>query len=280
MALSEEEQRLFMAKPLTPDLLQHLAPEAGPRRNMRRRMEYFILKLQRTICDGLSEVDGRPFLADRWEREEGGKQGGGGGGISCVLQDGNVFEKAGVNVSVVHGLLPPPAVREMRARGKLLPETTQSLPFFAAGISSVIHPKNPHAPTVHFNYRYFEIAAEVPSGETAEEQQRWIWWFGGGADLTPSYLYEEDAIHFHQTLKSACSPHHPEFYPRFKKWCDDYFRITHRGESRGVGGIFFDDIDGEAEGSSTNSPSHLFHSQSPFSCLLPPSSPNIRIWSR
>jgi coproporphyrinogen III oxidase len=152
MATINEEEKLFMAKPLTEDLLLHLSPEEGHGRNMRRRMEHFILKLQKTICDGLSEVDGeKKFMADRWEREEGGKKGGGGGGISCVLQDGKVFEKAGVNVSVVHGLLPPPAVKEMRARGKQLPETTQSLPFFAAGISSGKESMSPLSP-------YFPLA--------------------------------------------------------------------------------------------------------------------------
>lgn len=236
---------VFMAEPLTAGLLERV--EKGEA-SMREKMEHLIMRLQKEICDALSEVDGKSFKADRWEREESGKKGGGGGGISCVLQDGNVFEKAGVNVSVVHGLLPPPAVKEMRARGKALPETSKGLPFFAAGISSVIHPHNPQAPTVHFNYRYFEIQKEAGDGETAAATEpSWLWWFGGGADLTPSYLYEEDATHFHRTLKRACDAHHSDYYPKFKKWCDDYFRIVHRGESRGVGGIFFDDLDGLEE---------------------------------
>jgi coproporphyrinogen III oxidase len=122
----------------------------------------------------------------------------------------------------------------MRARGKKLPEGV-SIPFFAAGVSSVIHPRNPNVPTIHFNYRYFE----VEGAEKGEEG----WWFGGGTDLTPYILYEDDVVHFHQTLKQACDKHEPTYYSKFKKWCDDYFVIKHRGECRGVGGIFFDDLD-------------------------------------
>uniref|UniRef100_A0A8B9DJN2 Oxygen-dependent coproporphyrinogen-III oxidase, mitochondrial n=1 Tax=Anser cygnoides TaxID=8845 RepID=A0A8B9DJN2_ANSCY len=159
----------------------------------------------------------------------------GGGGISCVLQDGEVFEKAGVNVSVVFGQLSEEAARQMRSRGKSLKASADGkLPFCAMGVSSVIHPKNPHVPTMHFNYRYFEI-------EEADGTKQW--WFGGGTDLTPTYLNEEDAVHFHKTLKEACDKHDPKLYPKYKKWCDDYFFIKHRGERRGIGGIFFDDVD-------------------------------------
>lgn len=158
----------------------------------------------------------------------------GGGGVSCVLQDGKVFEKAGVNVSVVHGYLSEEAIQQMRSRGKDMKTKDGKLPFCAMGVSSVIHPKNPHVPTIHFNYRYFEI-------EEADGNK--MWWFGGGTDLTPTYLNQEDVVHFHQTLKEACDVHSPGFYPKFKKWCDDYFFIKHRGERRGVGGIFFDDLD-------------------------------------
>ncbi|CAH2002922.1 unnamed protein product [Acanthoscelides obtectus] len=119
----------------------------------------------------------------------------------------------------------------MRSRGKNLSDG--NLPFFAAGISAVIHPSNPLVPTIHFNYRYFEV-------EDGKETQ---WWFGGGTDLTPYYLNSADAVHFHRTLKDACDKHDNSYYPRFKKWCDDYFNIPHRGERRGVGGIFFDDLD-------------------------------------
>ena len=164
---------------------------------------------------------------ERWEREEGG------GGVTCILQDGAVFEKAGVGVSVVHGLIPASAVAQMNARGKKLPEG-EEMPFFACGISSVIHPRNPHVPTIHFNYRYFEV--EEPNGKIR-------WWFGGGCDLTPYYLEAEDGEHFHGTLKAACDRHNTTFYKKFKVWCDDYFRIKHRNISRGIGGIFFDDLD-------------------------------------
>ncbi|XP_009328922.1 PREDICTED: oxygen-dependent coproporphyrinogen-III oxidase, mitochondrial, partial [Pygoscelis adeliae] len=123
---------------------------------------------------------------------------------------------------------------QMRSRGKSLKAKDGKLPFCAMGVSSVIHPKNPHVPTMHFNYRYFEI-------EEADGTKQW--WFGGGTDLTPTYLNEEDAVHFHKTLKEACDKHGLKLYPKYKKWCDDYFYIKHRGERRGIGGIFFDDVD-------------------------------------
>lgn len=170
------------------------------------------------------------FVRDSWIRPEGGE------GSSCVLTGGRVFEKAGVNISIVHGLLPPGAQKQMRADHASLPEPTGSLPFFATGLSIVLHPKNPHVPTVHLNYRYFEVDdAENPDKPLA-------WWFGGGSDLTPSYLVEEEVRHFHGTLKKACDQHHQSYWPEFKKWCDKYFYIPHRGESRGVGGLFFDDL--------------------------------------
>ena len=193
----------------------------------RMDMEQLCMEVQERLCRSLEEFEDKKFRVDRWTREEGG------GGISCVLQDGKTFEKAGVNISVVHGNLPPAAVKQMRARGKDLPED-KTLPFYAVGISCVIHPVNPMVPTFHFNYRYFEINDGAGKID---------WWFGGGADLTPMYLNEEDATHFHRTFKEACDASDPEYYPKFKKWCDNYFVITHRGESRGVGGIFFDDLD-------------------------------------
>ena len=195
--------------------------------DMRHKMEKLCMEVQYDLCQKVASLDGKKFNVDRWEREEGG------GGISCVLQDGTVFEKAGVNISVVYGNLPPAAVKQMRSRGKDLPEGKE-LPFFAVGVSCVIHPVSPLVPTIHFNYRYFEV--EVGKG-------RKQWWFGGGTDLTPTYLSQEDAVHFHGTLKKACDLHDKEYYPSFKKWCDKYFFINHRNESRGVGGIFFDDLD-------------------------------------
>jgi coproporphyrinogen III oxidase len=201
-----------------------------PSSPMRLRMEAFIKENQKQIIAALEQIDGHKFIVDEWTRPSGG------GGTSCVLQDGAVFEKAGVNTSVVYGKLPRAAVERMRADHKALPLGVETLDYFAAGLSIVVHPKNPMAPTVHLNYRYFE---------TADAQGRSdAWWFGGGSDLTPSYLFDEDAVHFHSMLKTACEKHDRGYYPRFKKWCDEYFRNTHRGESRGVGGIFFDDLDG------------------------------------
>lgn len=191
-------------------------------------MEAMIRSRQASIVAALETIDGSKFKADVWERE------GGGGGTTCVLQDGNVFEKAGVNVSVVYGKLPPGAVQSMRSHHKSLQPAFDTVEFFAAGLSLVLHPKNPMAPTVHLNYRYFETMNEDGTPNS--------WWFGGGTDLTPSYLFDEDAIHFHKMLKDACDRHDPNYYPRFKKWCDDYFYIKHRQESRGIGGIFFDDL--------------------------------------
>lgn len=213
----------YMAAPITP--VDHLL--ANPD-DQKTKMELFIMQVQSDFVKALEGAEnfGRRFTVDRWQRPEGG------GGITCVLQDGDVFEKAGVNISVVSGILPQGAIQQMRSRGKLLAEG--KLEFFAAGISAVIHPRNPLVPTIHFNYRYFEVI------DSKGEKQ---WWFGGGTDLTPYYLNEADTIHFHKTLKAACDEHDRSYYGRFKKWCDDYFRVTHRGENRGVGGIFFDDVD-------------------------------------
>uniref|UniRef100_A0A2D4MB35 Oxygen-dependent coproporphyrinogen-III oxidase, mitochondrial n=1 Tax=Micrurus spixii TaxID=129469 RepID=A0A2D4MB35_9SAUR len=214
----------FMAPPVSG--LRELRDRRG---DMRSRMELLIMETQSQVCNALTQVDrGAAFTVDHWERKEGG------GGISCVLQDGEIFEKAGVNVSVVFGHLSEEAAQQMRSRGKTLKTKSGKLPFCAMGVSSVIHPKNPYIPTIHFNYRYFEI-------ENADGSKQW--WFGGGTDLTPTYLNEEDAIHFHKTLKDACDQHNSELYPKFKKWCDEYFYIKHRGERRGIGGIFFDDLD-------------------------------------
>lgn len=213
----------FMAKPITP--LETLNKDKD---EMRTRMELMIMRVQADLCKALEgeENFGKKFKVDRWERAEGG------GGVTCVIQDGDTFEKAGVNVSVVTGMLPPAAVQQMKARGRKLSDG--ALPFFAAGVSCVIHPRNPYVPTIHFNYRYFELIE--PSGKK-------IWWFGGGTDLTPYYLNEEDAKHFHKTLKNACDEHDETYYPKYKEWCDKYFHIPHRKECRGIGGIFFDDLE-------------------------------------
>ncbi|HEY6327908.1 MAG TPA: oxygen-dependent coproporphyrinogen oxidase, partial [Blastocatellia bacterium] len=178
-----------------------------------KRASDYLKDLQSRICQALEEVDGQgKFRKDVWERE------GGGGGRTRVMENGNVFEKAGVNFSEVHGELPADFAAKLPAG--------DGTAFFATGVSLVLHPLNPMVPTVHANFRYLERGTGG--------------WFGGGTDLTPYYPYKEDAVHFHRTLKEACDRFDASFYPRFKKWCDDYFYIRHRGETRGVGGLFFD----------------------------------------
>jgi len=171
---------------------------------MRHRMEAFITNLQGKIIKKLQSFEPETkFLVDRWLRKEGG------GGITCIIQDGEVFERGAVNVSVVSGILPKGAVQQMRQRGKQSIPEGKDLPFFACGISSVVHPRNPNVPTVHFNYRYFELEVAPNKFE---------WWFGGGTDLTPYYLDEDDVKHFHSVLKTACDTHDKSYYGRFKKW--------------------------------------------------------------
>jgi coproporphyrinogen III oxidase len=184
-------------------------------------VKQYLLQLQDSICRQLAETDaGDGFLEDSWEREQGG------GGRSRVLEEGRVFEKAGVNFSHVHGdQLPGSATA---ARPELAGRS-----FEALGVSLVIHPRNPYVPTSHANVRFF--IAEKPGEEP-------VWWFGGGYDLTPYYGFEEDAVHWHHTAKAACAPFGDEVYPRFKQWCDEYFFLKHRNEPRGIGGLFFDDL--------------------------------------
>ncbi len=194
----------------------------------------YLLALQDSICAALERADGGgKFREDRWSRPEGG------GGRSRVLTDGAVFEKAGVGFSHVTGKSLPPSATATR------PEFAGK-PFHAMGVSLVIHPRNPYIPTVHMNVRFFMTAAAPEQDEAIENQKSKIenplWWFGGGFDLTPYYGFEEDAVHWHRTAKAACDPHGSGLYPRFKQWCDDYFFLKHRGEPRGVGGIFFDDF--------------------------------------
>jgi coproporphyrinogen III oxidase len=165
------------------------------------------------------------FREDVWQRP------GGGGGVTRILAGGDVFEKCGVNRSAVEGVMPPQMAQRLGARSGIDDETA----FFVTGLSIVAHPRSPMVPTVHLNVRSFEIAAR--DGTVLDA------WFGGGTDLTPTYPYAEDAVHFHRTLKAIADRHHPSFYPRFKVWCDNYFVNLHRGEERrGVGGIFFDHL--------------------------------------
>ncbi len=176
-------------------------------------LEYFS-QLQAGIVSTLESLDGKPFRTDTWKRPEGG------GGTTRIIEDGQLFERGGVNLSHVQGDKLPPSATASRPQlaGK---------PWEAMGVSLVLHPRNPYCPTVHLNVRFFQTKEEKPT-----------WWFGGGMDLTPYYGFEEDARHFHATCRKATG----ERYPRFKKWCDEYFHLKHRNEPRGVGGIFFDDF--------------------------------------
>lgn len=181
----------------------------------------YLLDLQDCICTALAAEDGGTgFVEDSWERAEGG------GGRTRVLVDGHVIEKGGVNFSHVYGTQMPASATAHR------PELAGRA-FEAMGVSLVIHPKNPYVPTSHANVRFF-----IAEKEGAEP----VWWFGGGYDLTPYYADEQDVIHWHQTAKDACAPFGEEVYPRYKKWCDEYFFLKHRNEARGVGGLFFDDL--------------------------------------
>jgi len=185
---------------------------------MKEKFQAYIHQLQDAICKKLEEVDGKAtFQEDLWDRPEGG------GGRTRVIENGNVFEKGGVNISAVHGKLPEAMQKNFGVSDS---------DFFACGLSLVLHPKNPFAPTVHANWRYFEMYDG--NGNIVTQ------WFGGGQDLTPYYLFDDDAIHFHQVCKDACDKHDESFYPMYKKRCDEYFYNAHRNEGRGIGGLFFD----------------------------------------
>ncbi len=186
--------------------------------NLAHRMAAYVRELQRPICTALEDLDGGGrFRIDPWDRP------GGGGGITSILEEGAVFEKAGVNTSAVFGTLPERMTTVLGVERK---------PFFAAGISLVVHPVNPYVPTVHANFRYFALGEDL---DRPDDQ-----WFGGGADLTPVYPFLEDAQHFHRVWRAVCDRHATAEYGAFKETCDRYFYLPHRGEGRGVGGIFFD----------------------------------------
>jgi len=185
---------------------------------MKDKFYQYIQILQQTIVNQLEDIDGfAKFKKDQWTREEGG------GGLTCVIENGNIFEKGGVNISRVYGELPETMQKALHV---------SSGQFYACGLSLVLHPKNPKIPTTHANWRYFEMYDS--EGNVLDQ------WFGGGQDLTPYYLDVEDCQHWHNVCKTACDRHHEEFYPRFKKHCDEYFWNEHRHEARGIGGLFFD----------------------------------------
>jgi coproporphyrinogen III oxidase len=176
--------------------------------------DYFS-NLQERIVSALEVVDRKGFIRDSWQRAEGG------GGTTCIVENGQVFERGGVNLSRVHGRNLPPSASAARPQ-------LAGRAFEAMGVSLVLHPRNPYCPTVHMNVRFFS------AGD--------VWWFGGGMDLTPYYGFEEDARHFHATCRKALAPFGAGLHPRFKRWCDEYFQLRHRNEPRGIGGIFFDDL--------------------------------------
>lgn len=179
----------------------------------------YLTSLQNRVCAELEALDGKAtFARDAWERP------GGGGGESRVLSDGAVFEQAGVGFSHVFGKQMPPSATKTR------PELAGKA-FQAVGMSLVLHPRNPYVPTTHANFRFFSAGERNP-----------VWWFGGGFDLTPYYPFHDDVIHWHTAAKSTCDPFGEDLYPRYKQWCDEYFYLKHRDESRGVGGLFFDDV--------------------------------------
>ena len=180
----------------------------------------YLTGLQSRIVADVEALDGRTFWRDEWQRAEGG------GGASCLLEGGNLLERGGVGFSHVMGAALPPSASASR------PELGGRA-FQALGVSLVFHPRNPYVPTVHMNVRFF--IATKPDADP-------VWWFGGGMDLTPYYGFEEDAVHFHRTCRSALEPFGTHYYPRFKQWCDEYFYLKHRQEPRGIGGIFFDDL--------------------------------------
>ena len=189
---------------------------------MIEQVKKYLVHLQESICSDLESLDGGAvFEKDHWTKKDGN-----GSGITSVICDGNVFEKGGVNFSIVEGNKMPKSATTLR------PEL-EGREYTALGVSLVLHPENPYIPTAHANVRFF--VAEEPDKEP-------IWWFGGGFDLTPFYGFDEDAVHWHKTAKKACLPFGEKVYSQYKKWCDDYFYLEHRNEQRGIGGLFFDDL--------------------------------------
>lgn len=191
---------------------------------MSTQVREYLLELQSRILAELEAADGHAFRRDAWTRPVGGHLEG--DGMSSVLEDGALFERAGCNFSAVRGASLPPSATQQRAE-------LAGAPFTAMGVSMVLHPRNPYVPTVHMNVRLLSVQPHKGSA---------LSWFGGGMDLTPYYGFDEDAVHFHRSCKTALDALDPGYYPRFKAWCDEYFFLKHRGEARGIGGVFFDDF--------------------------------------
>ena len=194
---------------------------------MIEQVKKYLIDLQQTICSEIELLDGGSvFEQDYWSRDDQR-----GNGVTCIISNGNVFEKGGVNFSIIRGDKMPKSATALR------PEL-EGRQYTALGVSLVLHPDNPFIPTAHANVRFF----------VAEEQGKDpIWWFGGGFDLTPYYGFDEDSVHWHEIAKKACIPFGEDVYPKYKKWCDDYFYLIHRNEQRGIGGLFFDDLNGDFE---------------------------------
>ena len=199
-----------------------MSAQQGPQRS--QIVECYLRSLQQRIVDALTALDGQAFRQDSWIRPAGG------GGVSCLIEEGDLIERGGVNFSHVMGEQLPPSASAHRSE-------LAGRPYEAMGVSLVMHPRNPYCPTAHMNVRYFVAHPPKHQPEVAP-----VFWFGGGMDLTPYYGFHEDAVHFHQTCRDALAPHGADYYPRFKDWCDRYFFLKHRNEARGVGGVFYDDL--------------------------------------
>jgi coproporphyrinogen III oxidase len=215
--------------------------QSTQKQHLRERIKKVFRQMFDNTCQTIEQLDGEKFIEQTWTRDQNGIWMAGKSNedtvyIDRALLNGNFFEKIGVNYVAIKGNLPPGMTFQKSgalSTGEADRITGDSTPYFATGTSFVIHPRNPMVPIAHVNYRYFQLGDGTQPG---------YWWFGGGADLTPAYLFEEDAVHFHKVHKEACDKHNVSYYPRFKKWCDEYFYVSHRGESRGIGGIFFDHL--------------------------------------
>ncbi|BAY49700.1 coproporphyrinogen III oxidase [Scytonema sp. HK-05] len=224
------------------EIIETLEKPVHKEQNMHGKIQKVFRQMFENTCQAIEQLDGKKFIEQPWTRDKksiwiSGESSDDTVYVDRVLHGGNVFEKIGVNYVAIKGEMP--SGMSFQKSGALATGAADQVtgdkatPYFATGTSFVIHPHNPMAPIAHVNYRFFQLGDGTQPG---------YWWFGGGADLTPAYLFEEDAVHFHKAHKEVCDRHDPSYYPRFKKGCDEYFHISHRGESRGIGGIFFDHL--------------------------------------